>query len=328
MTTITRALGRSGITVSALGMGCWAIGGPSWAGAQPLGWGKVDDEESVRAIHRAVDLGVTFFDTADLYGAGRSERVLGRALGNRRDEVVIATKWGNTFNEETKQWTGSDASPEHIPSAVRASLSRLNTDRIDLYQLHLDSLSAEQALELVPTLEDLVTEGLVRSYGWSTDYPAPATEFAKAGVHATAIQHDFSVLKDSPGVLAVCEQYDLASINRGPLGMGLLTGKYTADSTLGADDVRGAAPEWMDLFRDGHPAPEWLARVDAVREILRNGGRTLAQGALGYLWGRSSRTVPIPGCRTPAQVEENAGALEFGPLTADQVAEVDSIIGR
>ena len=129
-------------------------------------------------------------------------------------------------------------------------------------------------------------------------------------------------------MLAVCAEYDLASINRGPLGMGLLTGKYTADSTLGRDDVRGIAPDWLDMFRDGRPAPEWLARVDAVREILRSGGRTLAQGALAYLWGRSERTVPIPGCRTVAQVEENAGALEYGPLTADQVTEVDTILGR
>jgi aryl-alcohol dehydrogenase-like predicted oxidoreductase len=144
----------------------------------------------------------------------------------------------------------------------------------------------------------------------------------------TAIQHDFSVLRDAPEVLAVCERFDLASINRGPLAMGLLTGKYTESTRLGPDDVRGIAPDWLDYFQDGRPAPAFLARIDAVREVLRSGGRTLAQGAIGYLWGRSDKTVPIPGCRTVAQVEENAGALAFGPLTKDQVGEVDKLLGR
>jgi aryl-alcohol dehydrogenase-like predicted oxidoreductase len=327
-TTMTRVLGRSGIEVSALGIGCWAIGGPWWAGSQPLGWGAVDDEESVRAVRRALELGVTFFDTADTYGAGHSERVLGRALGDRRDDAVIATKWGNTFDEATRQATGADASPPYLRRAVRASLARLGTDRIDLYQLHLNDLPVVQALDLIPTLEDLVAEGLVRAYAWSTDHAASAAAFAEAGTHAAAVQHDFSVLHDSPAVLAVCEEYDLASIDRGPLAMGLLTGKYTASSTLGGDDVRGIAPPWLDFFRDGRPAPEWLARIEAVREILRSGGRTLAQGALAYLWARSGRTVPIPGCRTVAQVEENAGALAYGPLAPDRLAEVDKILGR
>jgi aryl-alcohol dehydrogenase-like predicted oxidoreductase len=323
----TRVLGRSGIQVSALGVGCWAIGGPWWAGSQPLGWGAVDDEESVRAVRRALDLGVTFFDTADTYGAGHSERVLGRTLGDRRDQAVIATKWGNTFDEQSKQSTGPDASPEYVRRAIRASLSRLGTDHVDLYQLHLNDLPVGQALDLVPVLEELVTEGLIRAYAWSTDFAESAAAFAAAGPHVAAIQHDFSVLHDSAAVLAVCEEHDLASINRGPLAMGLLTGKYTAASTLGGDDVRGIAPEWLDFFRDGRPAPEWLARVEAVRDILRGNGRTLAQGALAYLWARSGRTVPIPGCRTVAQVEENAGALERGPLTPDQLAEVDKLLG-
>lgn len=132
--TLTRTLGRSGIEVSALGFGCWAIGG-EWEDAegQPLGWGKVDDDESVRAIRRALDLGVTFFDTADVYGAGHSERTLGRALGNRRDDVVIATKWGNVFDEHTRTLTGSDDSPAHARRALTASLCRLGTDHVDLY---------------------------------------------------------------------------------------------------------------------------------------------------------------------------------------------------
>ncbi|MFI7577145.1 aldo/keto reductase [Micromonospora sp. NPDC049497] len=323
MALTTRTLGRSGIEVSALGMGCWAIGGPWSEGTQPLGWGAVDDDESVRAVRRALDLGITLFDTADTYGAGHSERILGRALAGRRDEAVIATKWGHTFDEATRRATGQDASPAYLRRAVTDSLRRLGTDRIDLYQLHLADLSAPRAEALIGTCEDLVADGLVRAYGWSTDRPDRAALFGHGARHATAVQHALSVLRDAPDLLAVCDKYDLASVNQGPLGMGLLTGKYAAGSTLPRDDVRGMAPGWLEWFRGGRPAPEWLRRVGAVRAALTADGRTLAQGALGWIWARSGRTIPIPGCRTVAQVEENAAALDRGPLSPDQFAEVE-----
>jgi len=328
MTTMIRPLGRSGIMVSALGFGCWAIGGPFWQAGQPLGWGEVNDAESVRAIHRALELGVDFFDTANVYGAGHSERVLARALAGRRDQVVIATKFGNVSDERTREMTGRDATPDGMRRQLAESLRRLGTDHVDLYQLHLGDLPVGQALDLVPVLDELVKQGDIRAYGWSTDQPDRATAFAMASHGVTAIQHDFSVLHDAHEVLAVCERFDLASVNRGPLAMGLLTGKYTESSRLGPDDVRGIAPDWLDYFQDGRPAPEFLARIEAVREVLRSGGRTLAQGAIAYLWGRSDKTIPIPGCRTVTQVEENAGALAFGPLATDQVAEVDKLLGR
>jgi aryl-alcohol dehydrogenase-like predicted oxidoreductase len=326
--TMTRTLGRSGIEVSAIGMGCWAIGGPWSARATgvPLGWGVVDDDESVRAIHRALDLGVTFFDTADTYGAGHSERVLARAFAGQRDRVVIATKWGATFDEETKQGTGPDSSPEYLRRAVVASLRRLATDHVDLYQLHIGGLPIPEAADLLGVLEELVAEGKIRAYGWSTDSAASAETWARGGAHFTAVQHDLSVLQDAPEVLAICERYDLASINRGPLAMGLLTGKFSDTSTVGPDDVRGAAVEWMELFRDGKPAPEFLARVAAVRDVLTSDGRTLAQGALGWILARSPKTVPIPGFRTVAQVEENAGALAHGPLPAAHLDEITNLL--
>ena len=311
-----------------LGMGCWAIGGPFSAGSQPLGWGRVDDDESIRTVRRALELGVTFFDTADVYGAGHSERVLGAALRGRRDEAVICTKWGNTFDEDTRRMGAEDGSPGHLRRAVRGSLRRLGTDRIDLYLLHLNDLPAPRALELIPVLDDLVTAGLIRAYGWSTDFPDRARAFAEAGKHCAAVQHDFSVLRADSAVLEVCEAYELTSINRGPLAMGLLTGKYDGSSRLAEDDIRGLTPEWMTFFRDGRPVPEWLDRVAAVREVLTAGGRTLAQGALGWLWARSPRTVPIPGCRTVAQIEENAGALRTGPLSPGEFAAVEKLLGR
>jgi aryl-alcohol dehydrogenase-like predicted oxidoreductase len=177
---ITRTLGRSGIEVSALGFGCWAIGG-EWQDpdGQPLGWGKVDDEESVRAVRRALDLGVTFFDTADTYGAGHSERVLGRALGKRRDDVVVATKWGNVFDEDTRTRTGGDDTPAYARRALTASLTRLGADHVDLYQLHLSDADPERAAELRDVCEEFVREGLIRAYAWSTDDPARAAVFAE-----------------------------------------------------------------------------------------------------------------------------------------------------
>ncbi|MFB9853703.1 aldo/keto reductase [Micromonospora andamanensis] len=319
--TTTRKLGRSGIEVSAIGMGCWAIGGPLWGDdRQPLGWGEVDDEESVRAVHAAIEHGVTFFDTASNYGAGHSERVLGRAVAGRRDQVVIATKFGYSSDEATRRATGEDHRPEYAVASLEASLRRLDTDHVDLLQLHLNDLAPALALDLVDTLESMVTQGKIRAYGWSTDHPDSAAAFAPAAPHCTAIQHDQSVLRDNADMLAVCEKHDLASINRGPLAMGLLT---AATRSLGDDDVRGRAPEWLPWFTDGQPAPQWAQRIDRVRAALTADGRTLAQGALGWLLARSPRTVPIPGFRTVAQVEENTRVLALGPLPADAYAEVE-----
>lgn len=309
----TRTLGRSGLEVSALGMGCWAIGGPfaNPRGA-PLGWGEVDDDESVRAIRRALDLGITLFDTADVYGTGHSERVLARALAGHRDEVVIATKWGNTYDEESRTLTGFDPSPAYLRGAVEASLRRLDTDRIDLYQLHLGDLPIEQAAELLGPLEELVEEGKIRWYGWSTDHADRAEAWARDGRHCTAVQVSLSAVQDNPAVLAVCERYDLAALNRGPLAMGLLTGKFAPDSTIGPGDVRGAGMSWMEWFTpDGRPSPAFLDKVAALRTELTRDGRTLAQGSLAWLWARSPKTIPIPGFRTVAQVEENAAAEPF-----------------
>ncbi len=135
-----RVLGRGGIEVSEVGFGCWAIGGPAISDGMADGWGDVDDEESVAALRRGLELGVTFFDTADVYGAGHSEQVLGRALAGHRDEVVIATKFGYTFDAGRRVIAGEDTSPGYIRRACQASLRRLGTDRIDLYQLHVGDL--------------------------------------------------------------------------------------------------------------------------------------------------------------------------------------------
>jgi aryl-alcohol dehydrogenase-like predicted oxidoreductase len=309
----------------AIGMGCWAIGGPFWFGTQPLGWGEVDDKESVAAIHKALDLGINFFDTANIYGCGHSERVLGSALKGVREQVIIATKFGNTFDESTRQKIGQDASPKGIRKACDESLQRLGTTYIDLYQFHLNDYDPMEAAGVRETLEELVTAGKIRSYGWSTDFPERAKVFAE-GKHNVAVQHELSVFFDAPEVLRFCEERGLASINRSPLAMGLLTGKFDEKSRLNTDDVRGIQPVWLRYFDKGQPKPEWLERLAAIRKILGSDGRTLTQGALAWIWARSPQTIPIPGFRTVKQVEENVAALRFGPLNGPAVQEIADLL--
>lgn len=323
---MNRVLGRSGIEVSPIGMGCWAIGGPAFRGETPVGWGDIDDDESARALRAAVDAGVTLFDTADVYGAGHSERIVGSTLKPVRDRVVIATKFSNVFDEETKQITGSNASPDYIHRACEASLRRLQTDYIDLYQFHDGGYPIEQADEVIEALEKLVERGKIRSYGWSTDDPDRAAKFAEGG-HCAAAQFQMNVLRDAPAMVRLCEEHQLAGLNRGPLAMGLLSGKYTASSTLPENDVRGPnAPGWMRFFKDGRPAPEFIERIDAIREVLTANGRSLVQGALGWILGRSEVTLPIPGFKTVEQVNENAGALEHGPLSPDEMGRIAELL--
>ncbi len=326
--TFTRKLGRSGIEVSPLGMGCWAIGGPFYRDETPVGWGNVDDAESLRAIQRALDLGVTFFDTSNVYGTGHSETILGQALRGMRSQVVIATKFGNVFDPATRKITGADASPAGIRQACEDSLRRLACDTIDLYQFHLGGYELDQAGEVRETLEALVREGKIRAYGWSTDDPERAAFFGE-GPHCAAVQHQINVFEDAPEMLALCEKLDLASVNRGPLAMGLLTGKFQPGTTLAENDVRGEkSPEWIRYFQGGKPNPVFMQKLEAIREVLTSGGRSLAQGALAWLWARSPKTVPIPGFKTVRQVEENSGAIRFGPLDAAQMSQIDTLLER
>jgi aryl-alcohol dehydrogenase-like predicted oxidoreductase len=330
-----RALGNGGPDVGLMGLGCWTIGGPFWSGAgcpyptgQPLGWGPVDDRESRRAIHCALDCGITFFDTADAYGAGHSERILGEALEGRRGEVILATKFGNTYDEDTRQLTGIDTSPSYIRGACERSLKRLRTDWIDLYQLHVSDLPATQAPEVTDCLDGLCAEGLIRFYAWSTDDPERARLIADRR-NVAAVQHDLNVFQDAPAMLGLCESHGLASIDRSPLAMGFLSGKFSADSRLTTDDIRSRPPNWLPYFHaGGAAAKDWVDRLRSVTEILTSDGRTPAQGALAWIWARSACTIPIPGFRTERQVRENAAARTFPPLTDEQMREVERLLER
>lgn len=320
-----RKLGRSGISTSALGMGCWAIGGEwSFLGA-PAGWGKTDDAESQRAIAAAYDHGIRVFDTAANYGTGLSERLLAEGLGAHRQDCVITTKFGFEVDEDAKVVRNRSDDmrtmpvARHVAAECEASLKRLGTDYIDVYFFHVWDYDTTMALDVRAALEQLVDQGKIRSYGWSTDAPESASVFAQ-GPHCSAIQTNFSIAVDQPEILRLCEQLDMAAFTRGPLAMGFLTGKYGSDTTFSQTDVRNAP--WVKQQFQGPVS----AKLSAMREILTSGGRTLAQGALAYIWARSERTLPIPGIRTAEQAAENATAMEYGPLSADQTAEIDRIM--
>jgi aryl-alcohol dehydrogenase-like predicted oxidoreductase len=328
-----RILGRSSIQVSAAGMGCWAIGGPWNFQGSPAGWGSVDDAESIRAIHAALDAGTDFFDTAANYGAGHSERLLGRALAGRRSEAVIATKFGYDLDEQAKEVVAYGDVEEtadiagHLRQDCEASLKRLNSDYIDIYQLHAWGYDIEKSLEVRQILEELVAEGKIRTYGWSTDRLDAVQSFAE-GPNCGVVQQELNVFLGNLDLLSYCEEENLGSLNRAPLGMGILTGKFAPNTRFAANDIRALPDMWFEGFEDGGINPLWLQKLDSVREILTSNGRTLAQGALAWIWGASPLTVPIPGFKTVEQVQENAGAMAFGPLTPQQMNEIDDILGR
>ena len=324
---LKRTLGKSKLEVSALGMGCWAIGGP-WTWAQPgrepfpAGWGNTDDDESIRAVHAAMDTGVDFFDTAANYGAGHSEVILGRALKGKRDKVIIATKFGHIVNEEKKTVYGdADQIINNVRMDVENSLRRLQTDFIDIYQLHEGRYDPELALELQVILEELVSAGKIRWYGWSTDVVDNASKFANGG-HCTSIQFRLNAIYDNPDMRKVCADFDLAGINKDPLNKGFLTGKFNAKTTFPANDVRSDTD-----FSDPEVAKR-LKIVDEIRDVLTSGGRTMAQGALAYIWALDERMVPIPGFKSVEQVKDNAGAMDFGPLTEAQVREIQDVVEK
>ena len=330
-----RRLGESGPIIGPMGLGTWAMGGPFSSGpdlslptGSPLGYGAADDEQSIRALHCAVEMGATLFDTADAYGAGHGERILGRALKGKRDQVIIASKFGNTYNEQTRQLGRPNLSPKYIRKACIASLERLQTTWIDLYQLHIGDMPLEQADNVADTLDGLCTDGLIRSYGWSTDDPERGAAFANRP-NAVALQFQLNVLQDAPEMINTCQKNNFAGLVRSPLAMGLLSGKYSASSILPADDIRSQPPEWLPYFEQGGRAsPALSQQLAQIREVLTSGGRTLVQGALAWIWGRSACTIPIPGIRTEAQVKENLEAIPFGPLSENQMREIKYILNR
>ena len=313
-----RELGRTGIRVSVIGFGGWAIGGAAEASGTPLGWGQTSDDESLSAIRRARELGVTLFDTADSYGFGRSESLLGIVLSRYREQVVIATKVGVVRTADGA--LRKDFSRQHIFRAVDGSLKRLRTDYIDLYQVHnprLDDLRREEIQDAMDRLQDA---GKIRFWGVSITTPEEGLEIVERG-WGHALQVLYSVLNQAPAqtLFPAAREKGYGIIARVPLASGLLTGKFRIDSTFSADDVR-------QNFLTPRRLQEVLERVDEAKSIIGGASRSLAEGALRFVLANEDVSSTIPGARNVRQVEVNVAAADGG-LPADVVDKLRSRLG-
>jgi myo-inositol catabolism protein IolS len=284
-----RDLGRTGIRVSTIGMGCWAIGGDAW--------GPVDDRDSVAAIHRALDLGINLFDTADVYGRGRSEELVGTSLDGRRDLAVIATKVGlwHSGSERPNAYTD----PRMVFESCDESLRRLRTDRIDVYQCHL--WWDENTEVFLEAFEKLKTQGKIRTYGVSTNDVDHLRHFDQNGT-CEILQFDYSILNRSPEgeLLPYAQERRIGTLARGSLRMGILTGKFSSDTVFPDGDIRR---EWT--------AEDWYAgqleKTDRLKPLAGE-SRRLSQIALAFVLAHPAVSTTIPGAKTPDQVEQNAAA--------------------
>jgi aryl-alcohol dehydrogenase-like predicted oxidoreductase len=311
-------LGKTGIRVSVIGFGAWAIGGATGASGTPLGWGRTSDDESLAAIRRARDLGVTFFDTADSYGFGRSESLLGIVLSRKRKDVVIATKVGNvrTSTGELRK----DFTRQHIFHAVDGSLKRLRTDYIDVYQMHNPTIADLAREEIQEAMEMLQDAGKVRFWGVSVSTPEEGIEIINRGWGHT-LQVLYNVLNQAPAKelfpLAKLRGYGI--ITRVPLASGLLTGKFRNDTTFGADDVR-------QNFLTERRLAEAVERVDEAKSIVGGTARSLTEAALKFAVAHDAIATSIPGARNVHQVEINAAAGD-GTLPADVIDKLRARLG-
>lgn len=319
-----------GKEIAPLGMGCWPIGGPMFGGegfgnCGTLGYANADDEESIRTIHAAMANGITLFDTAAVYGAGHAERLLAKALRGRPDALIVS-KIGMSIDEDTKTLLGEETDSAAVIPAIDRCLARLERDHLDIVLLHLNDLPVSKAAPIFDAMAKAVQAGKVRAYGWSTDLVSSIHAVSDRDGFAV-VEHASNVLLDAPRMRATVEQAGLYALIRSPLGMGLLSGKYNATTQMPASDIRATSNTVTAYFRDGRPSLHYMGKIDQVRELLQTDGRSLVQGALGWLWAKSERNIPVPGARTVAQIEGIAGALAHGALSAEIVSQVDAIIG-
>ena len=297
---ITRNIGKSGISVSAVGLGCMGLSefyGP-----------PAQESEAINLLHRAVDLGITHFDTAEIYGVGRNEQLLGKAFAGRWDKIVLATKFGPQRDPATGAFVGIDGSPASVRNSCEKSLKRLGTEKIDLYYLHRVD-PATQIEDTVGEMAKLVQEGKIGAIGLS-EASAKTIKRANAVHPIAALQTEYSIFSRDveQDILPTCVAFGISLVAYSPLGRGMLTGRYTSagDRPTSETDFRA---QMQPRFLPGNFEAN-LKLVEAIKEIADQKGGAAAQVALAWVLGQGDHVVAIPGTTKPANLETNLGALE------------------
>ncbi|WP_145587902.1 aldo/keto reductase [Yersinia aldovae] len=310
-----RRLGRSNLEVSAMGLGCMGMS---------FGYGPAaDKQEMMSLLHKAVDLGVTFFDTAEVYGPYTNEELLGEALAPLRDKVVIATKFG--FQADPNggpKWIGLNSRPEHIKRVAEASLKRLKTDVIDLFYQH--RVDPNVTIEDVAgAVQDLIKEGKVKHFGLSEAGVATIRR-AHAVQPVSALQSEYSLWwrKPEQEIIPMLEELGIGLVPYSPLGKGYLTGKISESTQLASDDFRNTLPRFTPQALKANQV-----LISLIQEVAQQKGATLAQIALAWLLAQKPWIVPIPGTRNLHRLEENLGAINV-ELSAADLQEIDSAAAK
>ena len=314
-----RTLGRTGWKVSEVSFGAWAIGGA---------WGHVSDEDALAALHKAIDSGVNFIDTADVYGDGRSERLIARLKQARKDEIIVATKAGRRLPRQTVD----GYTRENLTSWIEDSLGNLSTDTLDLLQLHCPPTEVYYRPEVFAVLDDLVKAGKLRYYGVSVERVEEALK-AIEFPNVQTVQIIFNCFRQRPAELFFpqAKQKQVGILARVPLASGLLTGKLRRDSTFDADDHRnfnrhGAAFDVGETF-SGVDLDLGLEAVEQIRALLP-AGYSMAQFALRWILMFDAVTCAIPGGKRPDQVADNCRASDLAPLPPETMAKIRSIYDK
>lgn len=315
----TRKLGYSDLYLTTVGLGTWAIGGPwQW------GWGPQDDAESIAAIHRALELGINWIDTAPAYGVGHSEEIVGRAIMGRRDEVILATKCGLVWEEGSTTVTGR-LTAQSVRAECEASLRRLHVDVIDLYQIHWPNPD-EQIEEAWATIADLIREGKVR-YAGVSNFSVEQLRRVQAIHPVASLQPPYSMLERGveEELLPFCAANNIGVIVYSPMQAGLLTGKYTRERIAALPD-----DDWRKVRSPHFHEPALSANlelIEGLRPIAARHGRTLGQLAIAWVLRRPEVTAAIVGARRPSQIEETAPAADW-ELSPGDLAAIDALLTR